>query len=413
MVEKYILNNGVRVVLEHIPHVRSVAIGVWIRTGARYEQIKDNGISHFIEHMLFKGTTKRTAREIAEQFDRIGGQVNAFTSKEYTCYYAKVLDTHVDVAIDVLADMYFDSLFDEADIEKEKKVVIEEIGMYEDAADDLVHDLIVSSAYGSHPLGQSILGTEEILAQLQREQILDYIEQHYTPDRTVISLAGNVDRSIIPFIEQRFSTYRRTSPTFNHPQPIYTASPILRTKKELEQTHLSIALRGYPLGHPHIYSLIILNNILGGSMSSRLFQEIREDRGLAYSVFSYHTSFLDSGITVLYAATATEQVEQVVDHIGRIIRDIKERGVTHTELKNSKEQLKGNLMLSLESTNSRMSRIGKNELMLGRHLDLDEIVSLIEAVSLDSVQQVSEEILGKPVGTAVVSPLESLPIIEY
>lgn len=412
MVEKFQLENGVRIVLEHIPSVRSVAFGVWVGTGSRYEQSNINGISHFIEHMLFKGTTNRTAREIAETFDRIGGQVNAFTSKEYTCYYAKVLDTHIDVAIDVLADMYFNSTFDPVEIEKEKKVVIEEIGMYEDAADDLVHDLIISSAYGNHPLGQSIIGTESVLNQLQRDHLLRYIDESYTPEKTVISIAGNIDRTIVDKISAKFSNYKRNSTVSELKTPLYVGDSNIRTKKELEQSHLCIAMPGYPLGHPNIYSLIVLNNILGGTMSSRLFQEIREERGLAYSVFSYHSAFKDSGVTVVYAATGTDQLDQVIDQIGHIVRNLLKNGITETELNNCKEQLKGNLMLSLESTNSRMSRLGKNELMLGRHLSLDEIIRLIDSVSLDSVHRVSEEILHKYIGTALVSPLESMPKIQ-
>lgn len=409
MVEKFQLDNGVRVVLENIPSVRSVAIGVWVGTGARYEQKKVNGISHFIEHMLFKGTSNRSAREIAEEFDRIGGHVNAFTSKEYTCYYAKVLDTHIDVAIDVLSDMYFNSHLEEQEIEKEKKVVIEEIGMYEDAADDLVHDLIISASYGSHALGQSILGTETVLQQLTRSDLVQYMEEHYTPARTVISIAGNIDYSIIDKLAAKFGNYHRTEAQMKQQKPLYMSDSILRTKKELEQTHLCIAMPGYQLGHQDIYSLIVLNNILGGTMSSRLFQEIREERGLAYSVFSYHSAFIDSGATIIYAATRTDQLDEVTQQIGRVIHELQKNGITQTELNNCKEQLKGNLMLSLESTNSRMSRNGKNELMLGRHLSLDEMIVLIDAVSLDSVKKVSEEVLGKSVGTALVSPLEQLP----
>ncbi len=409
MVEKYQLDNGVRIVLENIPSVRSVAIGVWVGTGARYEQSNVNGISHFIEHMLFKGTANRTAREIAETFDRIGGHVNAFTSKEYTCYYAKILDTHVDVAIDVLADMYFHSSLDENEIEKEKKVVIEEIGMYEDAADDLVHDLIISASYGSHSLGQSILGTDSVLQQITRSDIVDYMDNHYTPERTVISIAGNIDYSIIDKIAAKFAHYHKKEKKVEHKPPLYMSETLIRTKKELEQSHLCIAMPGLNLGHPDIYSLIVMNNILGGTMSSRLFQEIREERGLAYSVFSYHSAFIDSGATVIYAATRTDQLDQVTDQIRQIIYGLQKNGITQTELNNCREQLKGNLMLSLESTNSRMSRNGKNELMLGRHFTLDEMISLIDAVSIDSVKRVSEEVLGKTVGTALVSPLDSIP----
>lgn len=409
MIERYQLDNGIRIILERIPSVRSVAIGIWVGTGSRYESPEINGISHFIEHMLFKGTKTRTAKEIAQTFDRIGGQVNAFTSKEYTCYYAKVLDQHLDVAIDVLADMYFNSKLDEEEIHKEKKVVIEEIGMYEDTPDDLVHDLIASSVFGDHPLGHSILGTEEVLESLTRDALFEYMERTYTPENTVISVAGNFDHEIVKKLSKIFSGFTRAWSPPKQVTPHYINQPILRTKKDLEQSHYCIAMPGYPLGHKEIYSLIVLNNILGGTMSSRLFQEIREERGLAYSVFSYHTAFRDTGFTVVYAGTGTDYLPELMQVTNEIIADLKKNGLTESELKNCKEQLKGSLMLSLESTNSRMSRLGKNELMLGRHFTLDEIIQFIDRVTLDSVHRVAQEIFATQVGTALVSPLEQFP----
>lgn len=413
MVEKYVLENGVRVVLERIPFVRSVALGIWVGTGSRYETSNVNGISHFIEHMLFKGTTTRSAKEIAETFDRIGGHMNAFTAREYTCYYAKVLDTHFDVALDVLSDMFFESVFDPVEMEKEKKVILEEISMYEDDPDDLVHDLILSSVYGKHPLGQTILGTETVLKGLTQQHIFDFLNQHYTPQNVVISVAGNVDDQVIHKIEEKFSKFHRKLHRQKESVPEYIGTPILRTKKELEQAHICLAFPGLPLGHPELYNLIVLNNIIGGSMSSRLFQKIREDLGLAYSVYSYHSAFLDSGVTVMYAATATNQLTKVIELMQQIIEQVRTDGITDTELENAKEQLKGSLMLSLESTNSRMSRLGKNELMLERHLTLDEVLHRIDCVNQATVRKISGEILQKPIGISLVSSLETIPTIQW
>ncbi len=410
MIDKKTLANGVRVITEKIPSVRSVAIGIWVGTGSKYETPKNNGISHFIEHMMFKGTEKRSAKQIAESFDHIGGNVNAFTSKEYTCYFARVLDEHAPHAIEILADMCFHSKFDAVELEKEVNVVVEEIRMYEDTPDDLVHDLISRASYRDHALGYSILGTEDVLKSLTRKDLFQYIEEHYTPENTVIAVAGNVTDELLEKINQLFSEFprkiRKTEKILTTPE--FQPNTIVR-KKETEQSHLCISFPGYPINHGNLYSLILLNNILGGSMSSRLFQEVREERGLAYSVFSYHSSYKDSGMFTIYAGTAHHQLEQVHEVIFQIIRDLKDNGITLDELEKGKQQLKGSLMLSLESTSSRMSRLGKNELLLGKHLTLDEIIERVDAISLASIQQATEELLHGKASLALVSPHEELP----
>lgn len=410
MIDKKTLANGVRVITEKIPSVRSVAIGIWVGTGSKYETQNNNGISHFIEHMMFKGTETRSAKQIAESFDHIGGNVNAFTSKEYTCYFARVLDEHAPHAIEILADMYFHSIFDAAELEKEVNVVVEEIRMYEDTPDDLVHDLISRASYRDHALGYSILGTEEVLKSLTRNDLFQYIEEHYTPENTVIAVAGNVTDQLLNKIELLFSDFprsvRKTENTLT--PPVFKPDTIVR-KKETEQSHLCISFPGYPITHSNLYSLILFNNILGGSMSSRLFQEVREERGLAYSVFSYHSSYKDSGMFTIYAGTAHHQLDQVHEVIFQNLRDLKDKGITADELEKGKQQLKGSLMLSLESTSSRMSRLGKNELLLGKHLTLDEIIERVDAISLESIQQVTEELLHGKASLALVSPHEKLP----
>ncbi|PMC38484.1 peptidase M16 [Bacillus sp. UMB0899] len=408
MIKKYTCQNGVRIVLENIPTVRSVAIGVWIGTGSRNENLENNGVSHFLEHMFFKGTKTRTAREIAESFDSIGGQVNAFTSKEYTCYYAKVLDDHASYALDVLADMFFNSTFDEEELKKEKNVVYEEIKMYEDTPDDIVHDILSKATYGKHPLAYPILGTEETLASFNGDTLREYMNNHYTPENVVISVAGNVNESFIKDVEKFFGSYETTSKPRTFEKPSFHDEKLAR-QKDTEQAHLCIGYNGLEVGHDDIYSLIVLNNILGGSMSSRLFQDVREQKGLAYSVFSYHSSYEDNGLLTIYGGTGSKQLNLLFDTIQETLSTLKAEGITAKELANSKEQMKGSLMLSLESTNSRMSRNGKNELLLGYHRSLDTIIEKVNEVSEESVNTLANKIFTDTYSVALISPEGELP----
>jgi predicted Zn-dependent peptidase len=408
MIKKYTCQNGVRIVLENIPTVRSVAIGVWIGTGSRNEIPENNGVSHFLEHMFFKGTKTRTAREIAESFDSIGGQVNAFTSKEYTCYYAKVLDTHAKFALDVLADMFFHSTFVEEELMKEKNVVLEEIKMYEDTPDDIVHDLLSKAIYENHSLGYPILGTEETLATFSGDTLRQYMHDNYTPENVVISIAGNIEETFISEVEKYFGSYEAGKDKKEEQKPVFHTNQMAR-KKETEQAHLCLGFEGLQVGHDDIYSLIVLNNILGGSMSSRLFQEVREQRGLAYSIFSYHSSFQDSGIVTIYGGTGASQLDVLFETIKETLEKLKSEGITEKELNNSKEQLKGSLMLSLESTNSRMSRNGKNELLLKEHRTLDEIIRQIDDVQMEGVNELANSIFDEQFSVSLISPDGILP----
>jgi predicted Zn-dependent peptidase len=405
LIKKYTCQNGVRIVLEQIPTVRSVAIGLWIKTGSIDETPENNGISHFLEHMFFKGTATRSARDIAESFDSIGGQVNAFTSKEYTCYYAKVLDTHASFALEVLSDMFFNSTFEDEELQKEKNVVFEEIKMYEDTPDDIVHDLLSKAVYENHPLGYPILGTEETLSTFTSDTLKQYVHDMYTPEKLVISIAGNVNETFIKEAEKLFGSFTRGVRKQRVEKPHFHTNARSR-KKETEQAHLCLGFEGLPIGHEDIYSLIVLNNILGGSMSSRLFQEVREQRGLAYSIYSYHSSYQDSGMVTIYGGTGANQLDLLFETIQHTLDALKKDGITSKELKNSKEQLKGSLMLSLESTNSRMSRNGKNELLLKRHRSLDEIVEQIDAVTEESVHRLTKQIFTDKFSTALISPIE-------
>jgi len=408
LIKRYTCQNGVRIVLENIPTVRSVALGVWIGTGSRKEDEKNNGVSHFLEHMFFKGTKTRNAREIAESFDSIGGQVNAFTSKEYTCYYAKVLDTHADMALEVLADMYFNSVFDEEELKKEKNVVLEEIKMYDDTPDDIVHDLLSKAVFENHPLGYPILGTEGTLSTFTGDTLREYMFEHYTPENTVISIAGNIEESFISEVEKYFGSYEAGKNELEIVKPSFHANNLSR-KKETEQAHLCLGFNGLQVGHDKMYSLVALNNILGGSMSSRLFQDVREQKGLAYSVFSYHSAFQDNGIVTIYAGTGAKQLDELYETIQTTLATLKREGITEKELLNSKEQLKGSLMLSLESTNSRMSRNGKNELLLGKHRSLDDIIAEIDRVTKEDVDFMANQIFTDTFSISLISPSGDLP----
>jgi predicted Zn-dependent peptidase len=408
LIKKYTCQNGVRVVLENIPTVRSVAIGIWIGTGSRYETSDNNGISHFLEHMFFKGTKTKNAKEIAEAFDSIGGQVNAFTSKEYTCYYAKVLDNHSQFALEVLADMFFNSTFEEEELVKEKNVVYEEIKMYEDTPDDIVHDLLSKAIYENHSLGYPILGTEETLSTFTGDTLKEYMHNMYIPEQVVVSIAGNISETFIKQVEALFGSYEGGKREKVEETPIFHMKQISR-KKETEQAHLCLGFEGLQVGHKDIYSLITLNNILGGSMSSRLFQDVREQRGLAYSIFSYHSAFEDNGIVTIYGGTGAKQLDLLFETIQETLTVLKRDGITEKELLNSKEQLKGSLMLSLESTNSRMSRNGKNELLLGQHRSLDDIIELIDSVTKQNVDEMADKVFTDEYSVSLVSPDGVLP----
>lgn len=398
---KTTLKNGLRVVMEQIPTFRSVTFGIWVRTGSRNEHVENNGISHFIEHMLFKGTDRYTAKEIAETFDAIGGNVNAFTSKEYTCYYAKVLDEHLPLAVDVLADMFFHSQFQADDLDKEKNVILEEIAMYEDTPDDMVHDSVSQAAYGDHPLAYSILGLEERLKEMSASDLQQYMKEHYTIENTVISIAGNINDQTIELLEKHFGQFA------NHGQQQALTVPkfdsqVIYHNKQTEQNHICLSLPGCSSSDPRLYGMVILNNAIGGGMSSRLFQEIREKRGLAYSVYSYHSSYVDSGLFTIYAGTAPKQTQEVLDLTMDVMNEVVAHGLTESEFHKGKEQLKGSLILSLESTSSRMNRQGKNELMLGRHYTLDEMIERIEAVTVADIESLLHQMVAVPFAVAMV-----------
>ncbi|MDI6870048.1 MAG: pitrilysin family protein [Bacillota bacterium] len=405
MYQKTTLDNGIRVVTEHLPHVRSVALGFWFGVGARHEDAGTSGLSHLIEHLMFKGTAKRSARQIAEEFDATGGQLNAYTSKEYTCYYARVLDRHLPMATEVLADMVLHSRFAPEDLEKEKGVVQEEIKMYEDSPDEMVHDLFTQAILGGHPLGRTILGTAETVSRFTREDLLTHLERHYTPDNLVVAAAGHAEHAaVVAEVECHFRDFRGRRTAEEAPAPAASPKPVLRAK-ETEQVHLCLGVEGLKRGDPRKYALFTLDVILGGGMSSRLFQELREERGLVYSTYSYHVCYRETGLFAIYAGMSPHNADEVVDLVKREFARLAAEGVGAEELRRAKEQLKGSLVLSLESTASRMSRIAKSELFDERYDTPDELVAKVDAVTAADVNALAAELLAEPrVALAAIGP---------
>lgn len=392
MYAKSVLANGITVVTEQMPHLRSITLGIWVVTGSRNEQLLNHGISHFIEHLLFKGTTSRSAKAIAEEVDSVGGQLNAFTGKEYTCYYMKSLDTHLDLAIGLISDMLRNPRLDPEDIEKEKGVVLEEYNMYEDSPDELVHDLYIQQVWQEHPLGQSILGSRQSIENFNRDMVLDYRSTYYTADNLIIAAAGNLTHNqVVALVEQYFGSMTGIAEKTKLQGPVY--SPIKTQRvRETEQSHICLGTPGVSHKSDDLYSLHILNNLFGGSMSSRLFQSIREDRGLAYSVYSYQSSYRDTGLLTVYAGVKPNNVSQVLELIWRNMSELRSNGVSEAELVKAKEQLKGNLLLGLESSSSRMSRIGTMEATVGKYVSLDEVIAKIDRVTTNDISEIASRL---------------------
>jgi len=389
MFKKITLNNGLRIVYEKIPYVRSVSTGIWIGTGSRSENAANNGISHYIEHMMFKGTTNRSAKEIAESIDNIGGQINAFTGKECTCYYTKTLDDNLDIALDVLADMFFNSRFDKKDMDLERKVILEEIRMYEDSPEELVHDMLSETVWGGDTLGYPILGTEESLNRIDNNIIRDYIARNYTPGNCVISVSGNFDEDrLIALVERYFGGW---STEFDGRRSFKAAQfkrEVNIKEKDTEQIHMCMGFNGLEQGDDRLYTLLAVNNIFGGGMSSRLFQGIREERGLVYSIYSYPSSYKNAGLFTIYAGMNPEHLETVIQLVSKEIKKLKKDHITPDELEKSKAQLKGSFILGLESTSSRMNSIGKSEVLLGYINTPEEILKKIDDINMDQAVEV-------------------------
>jgi predicted Zn-dependent peptidase len=385
MVQKTVLDNGLRVISEQIPGAHSTSIGIWVEVGSRHEAPRLGGIAHFVEHMLFKGTDRRSARDIAGEIDAVGGVLNAFTGREHTCFYAKILADKVPLALDLLSDLVLNSTFDFDEIEKERRVILQEIHMVEDTPDDLIHDLFSQRFWSGNSLGASILGPEETVKALSRDDLLGFVNQHYCGAKLLICAAGAVDHGLLlDLVQSHFGSLSagQARPRSETPR---TVGGLHWLEKPLEQAHLCLGIGALPQNHPERFAAYALNVLLGGSMSSRLFQTIREERGLAYSIYSYLNTHSDAGALVVYAGTSPEDATEVTRIILRELSRFRTEEIRPASLRAAKDQLKGQLVLSLESTDSRMTRLAKNELYLGRHLDLPELLDCFEQVSASDI----------------------------
>lgn len=387
MYRKLILENGIRLVSERIPTLKSVTIGIWVNTGSRDESPTQAGYAHFIEHMFFKGTTTRSATDISREIDALGGEMNAFTTRETTTYYVKVLDQHLPKALDLLADLFLRSRLGKKEIEKEKQVILEEIRMVQDDPEDLVQELHTQLVMGRHPLSRPILGRESTVTQISRQALLEYIDTHYRPEEIVVAVAGNFNqRQLEHTIARTFGRYRHSNRLVPRTrQPPALCEGVTMKQKPLEQVHLCVGFKGVAAGHKDRYAVYALNSVLGGSVSSRLFQEIREKRGLSYSIYSFLSGYSDGGTMTVYAGIRAREAGQVLDLICREIQKLVRNGIDRAELKRTKDQMKGSLMLSLESSHSRMNKLAKDELIAGTHTSLKELIAEIDRVTEQQV----------------------------
>jgi predicted Zn-dependent peptidase len=392
MVTREVLDTGLRLITESMPHVRSVSIGVWLMRGSRHETDAQSGIAHFVEHMLFKGTSTRSAEDIAQAIDSIGGQLDAFTAKEYASYYIKVLDEHLPLAVDLLSDIVVNPAFPEDELDREKKVILEEIKMVEDTPDDLVHELFTQHFWEGHPLARPILGTKDTVESFMPPVLRRYFDGVYAAPNLIVSAAGNLQHEQVrDLIERAFEKLPRTAVVHQDEAPTVVPQVIVRAK-ELEQSHVCLGTNSYPQNHGDRYVSYIMNTVLGGSMSSRLFQNVREKRGLAYSVFSGLSAYRDAGNITIYAGCANDAVREVVDLCVEELRGMKHAPVPDAELRRAKDHLKGSLMLSLENTASRMSHLARQEIYFDRHFGLDETLAGVERVTASDVLRVATDL---------------------
>ncbi len=385
-IHREVLPNGLIVLSEEMAHIRSISIGIWMKTGSRDEAPESNGISHFVEHMVFKGTKTRSAQDIARQVDSIGGNIDAFTGKEIICFNIKVLDEHLPVAMDILSDLVLNPIFDPKDILREKGVILEEIKMDEDNPDYLVHEIFTQNFWKDHPLGKPILGTKETVRSFEQEKIFDFYNRRFVPNNMIISAAGNLNHArFVELIRERFAGLKTVPNGFHEPAPAVTPRIITRNKKSLEQVQLCMGVPSHPISHEKRFVSYVLNTVLGGGMSSRLFQKIREEQGLVYSIYSDLNPYRDTGCLTVGAGTSLESTRSVVDSILAEFRELKSGPIPAEELRRAKDQLKGSLMLSLESSTSRMSNLARQQMYFDRFLSMDETIEQIEAVTAEGV----------------------------
>ena len=409
--QKSTLPNGVRVITETMPYVRSASLGIWTDIGSAAESDEKRGISHLVEHMLFKGTHRRTARQIAEEMDGVGGNLNAFTDKEVTCYYAKVIDRHVPLAVDILSDMFLNSTFDPVELAKEQKVVLEEIKMYDDSPDEVLHDLFTRTMWKGSNLGEPTIGYAHTVSSFTREDLQAHMRERYAPNAVVVAVAGNIEHErVVELFEKAFASYRGRAHAPVPEKPRLTPAVVFK-QKDVEQAYVCLGTSGLSTRDERRYTASVLDTILGGGMSSRLFQEIREKRGLAYSVYSFQQAYRGAGLFAVYAGTSPASVQECVELVVEQFDEIAQRGVLPDELQLAKEHLKGNLTLSLESTSSRMIRLGRNEFSAGRQITTEEIEQHIDAVKLDEVSAMAAEFFAHDrLGVCVLGPVEEFAL---
>lgn len=403
MVQQFTLPNGLRVIAEPLPHLRSVSIGVWVRAGSILESPEQNGLSHFIEHLAFKGTARRSARQIAQEMDAVGGYLNAATSKLSTTYYAKVIDEDLDLAADILADIVIHPAYDEKEMNKERSVVLEEISMTDDSPEDVAYDLIAAAMFGDQPLGRTILGPREIIEGCSREDILAYRARHYSPMNACVAVAGNFEMNQLrEILEKHFGSWQGSAGELYPVNLVNRAPGVLTADKDTEQAHVCLGYNGKELGSDDVYAMAVFNSVLGGGMSSRLFQRIREESAMAYSVYSAPSAYPHCGDFTVYAAVSPKNVRAVVAEIDDEIEKLLKDGITDEEFRMAKAQLKGGFILGQESAYNRMNGMGSNLALLNRYISTEETIRRIEAVTRDDAQRVAEETLRGPRSEAYV-----------
>ncbi|NGZ10319.1 MAG: insulinase family protein [Nitrospira sp. LK70] len=415
MYRKLILDNGIRLVTERIPTLKSVTVGIWVNTGSRDESPAEAGYSHFIEHMFFKGTATRSATDISREIDSLGGEMNAFTTRETTTFYVKVLDQHLPKALDLLSDLFLRSRLGRNEMEKEKQVVLEEIRMVQDDPEDLVQELHTKLVMGRHPLSRPILGYESTIVRMSRSNLLDYLDAHYRPEEIVVAVAGNFDPyQLEKTMARTFGRYRKSSSNMHRKRwPPELQGGVMMKQKQLEQVHICVGFEGVEAGHKDRYAVYALNAVLGGSVSSRLFQEVREKRGLSYSIYSFLSGYSDGGTITVYVGIRAREVERVLDLVHREIRKLTRHGLDGHELKRTKDQMKGSLMLSLESSHSRMNKLAKDELIAGTHTTLEDLMMEIDGVTEQQVFHTAQRLfVNDRIALTGLGPLSSRQVRE-
>ncbi|MDH5298862.1 MAG: insulinase family protein [Desulfobulbaceae bacterium] len=409
MYQKTVLDNGVRIVTEQVPHCRTAAVGIWVDVGSRDEHDLNNGCAHFVEHMFFKGTARRSARQIAKELDGLGGTANAYTTRESTCFYATVLDSQLPRLVELFSDLFLHSVFAEEEVERERQVILQEFSMVEDTPDEQIHDLFIGSLWGDHPLGYPVLGSKAVVAAMDSAKLRQHVRHCYTPERILIAAAGNVHhQSFVDLWQESFAGAEPLAPGLAVRQPPVEQPPArLVHSKPLEQLHLSLGTYGLSVASPDRYALYLLNVLLGGNMSSRLFQEIRENRGLAYSIASDVSAYADSGYLAISMGVEPKTANQVLGLVGREIRRLTEEVAAADEVANAKEYVRGGLFLSADNMESRMTRLARNEFCYGRFVPLDEVADCFARISAEEIRALARIIFARPLSATALGPIRA------